>query len=141
MHFTSTHHSLLSSKLLLLLLLLSLLLLLLLLLLSQSSLLSTICLPKMGGSYLEFPGASTMDSSQLTPFQNNNNFITVVMFEVNPCNAAMSFHFRHLSQQYMHEEFQFPLLDNVHCVTESEHQVSNGSLIGLFSPFILSLVT
>ena len=34
---------------------------------------------------------------------------------------------------YKHQEFQFPLLDAAHCGTESEHQASNGSLIGLFS--------
>lgn len=50
MHFTSSHHSLLSSKLLLLL-----------------SSLSTICLPKMGGRYFQFPGASTIDYGQLAP--------------------------------------------------------------------------
>ena len=32
----------------------------------------------------------------------------------------------------MHQEFQFPLLDAAHCETESEHQVSNGSMMGLF---------
>ena len=42
---------------------------------------------------------------------------------------------------YKHQEFQFPLLDATHCGTESEHQVSNGSLIGLFSFFILSPFT
>ena len=42
---------------------------------------------------------------------------------------------------YKHQEFQFPLLDAAHCVTESEHQVSNGSLIGLFSLFLLSSFT
>ena len=44
-------------------------------------------------------------------------------------------------KQYRHQEFQFPVLDAVHCGTESEHQVSNGSLIGLFSVFILSPFT
>ena len=43
--------------------------------------------------------------------------------------------------QYKHQEFQFPLLDAVHCGTESEHQVSYGSLIGLFFLFILSPFT
>ena len=43
--------------------------------------------------------------------------------------------------KYKHQEFQFPLLDAAHCGTESEHQVSNGSLIGLFSLFILSPFT
>ena len=46
-----------------------------------------------------------------------------------------------LRAQYRHQEFQFPLLDAAHCGTESEHQVSNGSLIGLFSLFILSHFT
>ena len=41
---------------------------------------------------------------------------------------------------YRHQEFQFPLLDAAHCGTESKHQVSNGSLIGLFS-LILSHFT
>ena len=49
--------------------------------------------------------------------------------------------FFHNLLQYKHQEFQFPLLDAVHCGTESEHQVSNGSLIGLFSLFILSPFT
>ena len=44
-------------------------------------------------------------------------------------------------QVYKHQEFQFPLLDAAHCGTESEHQVSNGNLIGLFSLFILSHFT
>ena len=38
---------------------------------------------------------------------------------------------------YRHQEFQFPLLDPAHCGTESEQQVSNASLILLFSLFIL----
>ena len=42
---------------------------------------------------------------------------------------------------YKHQEFQFPLLDAAHCGTESEHQVSDGSLIGMFSLFILSPFT
>ena len=42
---------------------------------------------------------------------------------------------------YRHQEFQFPLLDAAHCGTESEHQVSNGSLIGLFSLFVFSPFT
>ena len=43
--------------------------------------------------------------------------------------------------QYRHQEFQFPFLDATHCGTEGEHKVSNGSLIGLFSRFILSPFT
>ena len=42
---------------------------------------------------------------------------------------------------YRHQEFQFPLLNAAHCGTESEHQCSNGSVIGLFSLFILSPFT
>ena len=42
---------------------------------------------------------------------------------------------------YKHQEFQFPLLDAAHCGTESEHQVSNGNLNGMFSFFILSPFT
>ena len=38
-----------------------------------------------------------------------------------------------------HQEFQIPLLDAAHCGTESEHQVFNGSILGLISIFILSL--
>ena len=45
------------------------------------------------------------------------------------------------TEQYKHQEFQFPLLDAAQCGTESEHQVSNGSLIGLFSFFTLSPFT
>ena len=47
----------------------------------------------------------------------------------------------HYVPVYRHQEFQFPLLDAAHCGTESEHQVSNGSLIGLFSLLILSPFT
>ena len=40
-----------------------------------------------------------------------------------------------------HQDFQFRLLDAAHRGTESEHQVSNGSIIGLCSLFILSPFT
>ena len=40
-----------------------------------------------------------------------------------------------------HQEFQYPLLDAAHYGTQSENQVSNGSLMGLFSLFILSPFT
>ena len=46
-----------------------------------------------------------------------------------------------LLMEYRHQEFQFPVLDIVHCETKSEHQVSNDSLIGLFPFFILSPFT
>ena len=49
-------------------------------------------------------------------------------------NTCMNFV---LLSEYGHHEFQFPLLDTAHCVAENQHQVSNGSLIGLFSLFIL----
>ena len=42
---------------------------------------------------------------------------------------------------YRHQKFQFSLLDAAHCGTVSEHQVSNGILIGLFALFILSPFT
>ena len=38
--------------------------------------------------------------------------------------------------KYRHQESQFLLLEAAHCGTESEHQVSNASLIVLFSLFI-----
>lgn len=40
------------------------------------------------------------------------------------------------SVEYTHQEFHFPLFDAAYCGREGEHQVSNGSRIGLFSLFI-----
>ena len=44
-------------------------------------------------------------------------------------------------KQCRHQESQFPLVDAAHCGTESEQQVSNGSLIRFLSLFILSPFT
>ena len=42
-----------------------------------------------------------------------------------------------LAWLYRHQEFQFPLFDAVHCGTESEHQLSYGSLIELSSVLLV----
>ena len=54
-------------------------------------------------------------------------------------NAGWWKFFQNCSTQYRHQEFQFLLLDTVHCGTESEHQVLNDSHIFVSSTGILLL--
>ena len=68
-----------------------------------------------------------------TPYSLKLVFSYVVKGIKNENNCKVSCLEMPLLWRYRHQEFQFPWI-LLHCLTETEHQVSNGSLIRLF-PF------